>query len=186
MPTKVKLKIQACFTFHFKFWENTSVKSYKIQLTVLLFLVSYQFLYQLISYSYIFLGLHSTLSEKDFCRKFSVFNGFTQTSQPLSSQNLQSVTKVFYLFFLKCLLIFFLNICWQNSAKASSVNCYCTYIFKDSNYRFSGVLFRTYFKNSYFNTNISNYWFYMFSLYYFIFQRLIWKAISVYFLWFHY
>ena len=26
----------------------------------------------------------------------------------------------------------------------------------------------------------------MFSLYYFIFQRLIWKAISVYFLWFHY
>ena len=30
------------------------------------------------------------------------------------------------------------------------------------------------------------YWFYMFSLYYFIFQKLIWKAISVYFLWFHY
>ena len=26
----------------------------------------------------------------------------------------------------------------------------------------------------------------MFSLYYFIFQRLIWKSISVYFLWFHY
>ena len=26
----------------------------------------------------------------------------------------------------------------------------------------------------------------MFSLYYFIFQRLIWKAIRIYFLWFHY
>ena len=166
------------------------MKSYKIQLTVLLFLVSYQFLHQQISYFYIFLGLHSTLSERDFCRKFSVFNGFTQTSQPLSSQNLQSVTKVFYLFFLKCLLNFIFKYLLIKSSKSifyvSSANCYCTYIFKGSNYRFSGVLFRTYFKNSYFNTNISNYWFYMFSLYYFIFQRLIWKAISVYFLWFHY
>ena len=32
----------------------------------------------------------------------------------------------------------------------SSVNCYCTYIFKSSNNRFSGVLIRTYFKSSYF------------------------------------
>ena len=31
-----------------------------------------------------------------------------------------------------------------------SVNCYCTYIFKSSNNRFSGVLIRTYFKSSYF------------------------------------
>ena len=30
------------------------------------------------------------------------------------------------------------------------------------------------------------YWFYMFSFYYFIFQRLIWNVISVYFLWFYY
>ena len=39
----------------------------------------------------------------------------------------------------------------------SAVNCYCTNVFKGSNYRFSGVLSRTHFKNSYFNTSISNY-----------------------------
>ena len=50
MPTKIKLKIQACFTLYFKFWEGTSAKSYKIQLPVLLFLVSHQFLYQQISF----------------------------------------------------------------------------------------------------------------------------------------
>ena len=50
MSTKITLKIQACFTLHFKFWEDTSVKSYKIQLPVLLFLVSDQFLYQQISF----------------------------------------------------------------------------------------------------------------------------------------
>ena len=31
-----------------------------------------------------------------------------------------------------------------------AVNCYCTYIFKGCNYRFSGLLFRIYFKSSYF------------------------------------
>ena len=39
----------------------------------------------------------------------------------------------------------------------SAVNCYCIYIFKGPNYRFSGLLFRTCFKNSYFDTRISNY-----------------------------
>ena len=46
MPTKIKLKIQACFTLYFKFWEGTSVKRYKIELPVLLFLVSHHFSYQ--------------------------------------------------------------------------------------------------------------------------------------------
>ena len=107
MSTKITLKIQACFTLHFKFWEDTSVKSYKIQLPVLLFLVSHQFLYQQISFFYNFLELYSTLSEKDFCRKFSFFNRFTPTSQPLNRQNLLSMTKGFCQFSLKCLLIFF-------------------------------------------------------------------------------
>ena len=107
MPTKIKLKIQACFTLYFKFWEGTSAKSYKIQLPVLLFLVSHQFLYQQISFFYNFLELYSTLSEKDFCRKFSFFNRFTPTSQPLNRQNLLSMTKGFCQFSLKCLLIFF-------------------------------------------------------------------------------
>ena len=39
----------------------------------------------------------------------------------------------------------------------SAVNYYCTYIFKGSNYIFSGFLFRIYFKNSYFDASISNY-----------------------------
>ena len=39
MPTKTKWKIQACFILYFKFFEGTSVKIYKIQLPVLLFLV---------------------------------------------------------------------------------------------------------------------------------------------------
>ena len=80
----------------------------------------------------------------------------------------------------------------------SAVNCYFTYIFKGSNYRFSGLLFRIYFKNSYFDASISNYmkiefldfllyWCYMFNLYNFIFQRLIWEMISIHFLlWFDY
>ena len=104
IPTRIKLKIQACFTLCFKFWEGTSVKRYKMQPLVLLFLVLHQLLYQQISSFYNFLELHSTLSEKDFCRKFSFFNGFTQTPHPLNSQNLVSMTKVFCQFSLKCLL----------------------------------------------------------------------------------
>ena len=77
IPTKIKLKIQPCFTLYFKFWEGTSVKSYKIQLPVLLFLVLHQFLYQILFFTN-FLELHSILSEKDFCHKFYFFNGFTQ------------------------------------------------------------------------------------------------------------
>ena len=80
MPTNIKLKIQACFTLYFKFWEGTSVKSCKIQLPVLLFLVLHKVLHQQISFFYNFLELHPTLSEKNFCRKFSFFNGFTQIS----------------------------------------------------------------------------------------------------------
>ena len=88
IPTKIKWKIQACFTLYFKFWDGTSVK---MQLPVLLFLVLHQLLYQQISSFYNFLELHSTLSEKDFCHKFSFFMGFTQTFHPLNSQNLLSI-----------------------------------------------------------------------------------------------
>ena len=161
MPTNIKLKIKTCFTLYFKFWEGSSVKSYKIQPPVLLFLVSHLFLYQQISFSFNFLELHSALSEKDFCGKFSFFNEFTQTPHPINSQNLLSVTKVFCQFFLKCFLKYFFKYLLTKSCKrifhVSAVNCYCTYIFKGSSYRFSGVLFRTYFKSSYFYTSVSNY-----------------------------
>ena len=53
---------------------------------------------------YNLLELHSTLSDKDFCHKFSFFNRFTQNSHSLHSQNLLNVTKVFRQFSLKCLL----------------------------------------------------------------------------------
>ena len=43
MPIKIKWQTQACY---FKFELVTSVKSYKIQLTVFLFPVLHQFLYQ--------------------------------------------------------------------------------------------------------------------------------------------
>ena len=96
---------------------------------------------------------------KKICRKFSFFNGLTQTPLPRNSQNLLGAT-FFSQFSLKYLLSFF-QIFVDKSCKSIfyvlAVNCYRTYILKGSNYRFSSVLFRIYFKNSYFNTSISNY-----------------------------
>ena len=108
MPTNIKLKIQVYLTLYFKI-SSSSVKSYKIQLWVRLFLVLHLFLYQQISSFCNFLELHSTLSEKDFCYKFPFLNGFIQISTPPTpplpnSQNLLSVTKLFSQFSLKCLL----------------------------------------------------------------------------------
>ena len=64
MQTKIKLKIQVRLALCFMFWEYTSVKSYKIQLPVLSFLVSNQFLHQQI------LKFLSKLSKRDksFCQ----------------------------------------------------------------------------------------------------------------------
>ena len=64
MQTKIKLKIQVRLALCFMFWEYTSVKSYKIQLPVLSFLVSNQFLHQQIS------KFLSKLSKRDksFCQ----------------------------------------------------------------------------------------------------------------------
>ena len=132
-----------------------------MQLQDLLFFVSHQFLYQQIAFSYNLLEIYSTLSEKDFCRKVFFFKGFTQTLNSLNSQNLLSLTKSFCQFCLKCLLNFFkkylLTISYKSIYYVPAVNSYLTYIYQPSNYRLSGVLFRTYFKNSYFNTSISNY-----------------------------
>ena len=51
MLTNIKLKIKAYLTLlYFKLWEGTSVKSYNMQLSGLLFLVLHLFLYQQISY----------------------------------------------------------------------------------------------------------------------------------------
>ena len=118
---------------------------YKIQLAVFLFLVSHQFLYQQIS----------------FLSQVFLFNGFTQIPHSFNCQNLLSGTNIFVNFSLKCLLNIFFKYLLTKSCKSifyvSVVNCYCTYIVNGSKYRFTGVLIRTYFKNSYFNTSIRNY-----------------------------
>ena len=100
-------KTQACFTLYFKFWEGTSVKSYKI---------NYQFFYFLFYISfginrYYFLQLfrtHSTLLKKIFVANFPFLTDSPKTSTPFNGQNLLIVTKVFCQFSLTCLLIFFI------------------------------------------------------------------------------
>ena len=71
MPTRIKWKMQPCFSLNFKFWEGNLVKSYKIQLPVFLFLVLYEFFYHF----YNFLEFHSTLSEKIFIPNFPFLTG---------------------------------------------------------------------------------------------------------------
>ena len=87
IPTKIKLKTQACFIMYSTFWVGTSVN---MQLPIVLFFVLDQLLYQQISVLYNFLELHWALSEKYFCHKFFFFNGFIQTSHPFNSQTLLS------------------------------------------------------------------------------------------------
>ena len=83
MPTRIKWKMQPCFTLNFKFWEGTFVKSYKIQLPVFLFLVLHEFFYHF----YNFLEFHSTLSEKIFIPNFPFLTG----SPPPPSHNSNSL-----------------------------------------------------------------------------------------------
>ena len=88
---------------------------------------------------------------KDFRPKFSFFNRFTPLLKPhaLNGQNLLNMRKVFCEFSLKCFLKYFF---FKNFMTKS-----CKAFFKDSNNRFSGLLFRTYFKKSYFDRSINNY-----------------------------
>ena len=79
------------------------IKICKIHLADLLFLVvfisfyisRYQFFLQMFRTSF------NIIWKKDFCHKFSFFNGSTQTPHPLNAQNLLSMTKVFSQFSLK-------------------------------------------------------------------------------------
>ena len=100
---------QAAWNANHKFWESTSVKSYKIQLPVFLFFI----LHYISRYHFHnFLEFHSTLSEKNFRPKLSFFNGFTPSPQPLllNGQNPLNVTKVFCRFSLECLLKYFFSL----------------------------------------------------------------------------
>ena len=166
MPTKIKWKIQTCFTLNFKFWEGISVKSYKTQLPVSLLLVLHQFLYQQISvlqlsrisFNIIWKGFSSYIF---LCKQI---HPPSPQPHPINGQNLLNVTKVFCQFFLKCLLnfLFFSKIYWQNPAKH-----FLKIPTTDSLVFFSDQ-------------------FYMFNLSNFIFWSLIWRMITVYFLRFDY
>ena len=96
---------QAAWNANRKFWEGTSVKSYKTQLPVFLFVLHYISRYHFHN----FLEFHSSLSEKKIFPKFFFFNGFTPSPQPqpFNGQNLLNMTKVYCRFFLKCLLKYF-------------------------------------------------------------------------------
>ena len=129
-----------------------------------------------------------------------LFKWTRSNPKPVNSQNLLSATKVFGQFSLHGFW-FFLNICWQNPAKASfmyqqwtaTVHIFSKVPTSDSLVFFSEQISRTsILTQASVNTCKHNFQsftcigFYMFSLYNFIFQRLIWKAISVYFLWIDY
>ena len=101
----------------------------------------------IIFYNFLELFQHSTFSFLTDSLKHHPFNG----------QNLLSVTKVFCQFSLQYLLKYFffkhlLTKIGKSIFCESTVNCYYTYIFKGSNYTLFGLLFRTYFKNNYFDT----------------------------------
>ena len=112
---------------YFKFRKVTSVKSFNIQLPVLLF----SFLHQISFMStdiifYNFFELHSTLSEKDFHHKFCFLTDSLnpQHTRPNTHTHSLMVKSAkwdkLFLSILKCLLkYFFSNICSRNPAKAS-------------------------------------------------------------------
>ena len=112
---------------------------------------------------YHFLQLFRTLLciiWKIFWSQVFLFNKFNQTPRPLNDQNLLSVTNVFCQFSLKCLLKYFFWVGLHNPAKAPlyiSSELLLYIFFKGSNYRFTVLLFRTYFKNSCLDSSISNY-----------------------------
>ena len=120
---------------------------------------------------------------KILCRKFSFFNEFTQLlpHHHLYCQNLRakSFLSVFPKRYSK--IFFFSKICLENCAKGTfyllAMSCCFTYICKNSNNRFSGLLFRTYFKNSYFLVNNIHRVFLVLvfhvNIYNFVFKRLI-------------
>ena len=81
MPTKIKLKIQACFTLYFKFWEGTSVKCFQIQATSSFISCFTSAFISADIIFYNFLELHSTCLKRIF-ETFYFFNRFTQTPPP--------------------------------------------------------------------------------------------------------
>ena len=122
-----------------------------------------------------------TPSPSDFHPNFFFFDVFIPSPSPTSIMaKICKTWQVFCQFSLKCLLKHFF---------------FQKFIGKIWQILWSS--FQNIFQEQFFDTSISNnlyiefleiflYRFYMFNLYNFIFERLIWKMISVYFLWFDY
>ena len=138
MPTSIKWKIQACFILHFNFEKGLLRKVIRYSYQFIYFLFYINFNISRYQFSRLF-RLYSTLSEKDFRRKFSFLNRFTQlhTFDPLNGQNLLSVTKFFCQFSLRCPLkrffFFFKNLLTKFCKSifyVSAKNCHSHCIFK--------------------------------------------------------
>ena len=136
MPTKIKWKIQACFILYFNFEKGLlwKVIRYSYQFIYFLFYINYNIGKYQFSRPF---RLHSTLSEKDFRRKFSFLNRFTQLHifDLLNGQNLLSVTNFFCQFSLRCHLkhFFFKNLLTKFCKSifyVSAKNCHSHCIFK--------------------------------------------------------
>ena len=67
----------------------------KILVSLLFLVVFISFCISRYYFSQIFRTSFNIIWKKDFCHKFSFFNGFTQNSYPLNGQNLPSIAKVF-------------------------------------------------------------------------------------------
>ena len=96
---------QAAWNANHRFWEDTSVKSYKIQLPVFLFLVLHQFLYQQI----LFLKLSRisfNIIWKNFLSQIFLFWWVHHSPSPTPPKS-GKCDKVFCWFALKCLLKYF-------------------------------------------------------------------------------
>ena len=86
IPTKTKRKMHAVYTV-FYVLEVFLTKICKIQPLDLLFIVFTSFYISKYHFSHIFKTSFSIIWKKYFCHKFSFFNRFTQTPQPLNCQN---------------------------------------------------------------------------------------------------
>ena len=82
------------FYIVFQFLKEVLTKICKVQSLDLSFLVVL-FYISIYHFLQVFKTLSSVIWKKDFCHKFPFFNRFTQPPNPLNSQNLLSMIKVF-------------------------------------------------------------------------------------------
>ena len=90
------MKLHASFRLYFKYYRQVLL----IKSSFLPCCFRWAFTSADIIFCNFFLTSFNIAWKKDFCHKFSFFNGFTQTHNPLNGQNLLSVTKRFCPYYL--------------------------------------------------------------------------------------